>query len=96
MSGVFFFPFAFVALTDDELFSYFSRILSTKIAVVTPLHSGRSAMSIRSATTSIAPAQYMREEMLTPSPPPNWASSFAGHFESRAGTMEFKDEVCYV
>lgn len=62
----------------------------TKNTVITPLHSGRSALS---CTTSIGPAQYMREEMLTPSPPPNWGQQFALAPEPDAGEMEFKDEV---
>lgn len=57
--------------------------------VMTPLHSGKSGMS---CATSIGPAQYMREEMLTPSPPPNWGQHFAAP-PDRTGEMEFKDEV---
>lgn len=56
---------------------------------MTPLHSGKSGMS---CATSIGPAQYMREEMLTPSPPPNWGQHFAAA-PDRTGEMEFKDEV---
>lgn len=59
-------------------------------AVITPLHSGKSGLS---CTTSVGPAQYMREEMLTPSPPPNWGQHFATTTEREPGEMEFKDEV---
>lgn len=59
--------------------------------VMTPLHSGKSGMS---CATSIGPAQYMREEMLTPSPPPNWGQHFAAP-PDRTGEMEFKDEVTF-
>lgn len=61
--------------------------------VMTPLHSGKSGLSVKSGTTSIVPAQYMREEMLTPSPPPNWGQSFTAQHESNRGAIEFKDEV---
>ncbi|CAM9679092.1 unnamed protein product [Scytosiphon promiscuus] len=57
--------------------------------VITPLHSGKSGLS---CATSIAPAQYMREEMLTPSPPPNWGQHFATAVDREVGEMEFKDE----
>lgn len=57
---------------------------------MTPLHSGKSGLS---CTTSVGPAQYMREEMLTPSPPPNWGQNFAAQIERSANEMEFKDEV---
>lgn len=56
---------------------------------MTPLHSGKSGLS---CATSIGPAQYMREEMLTPSPPPNWGQHFSAA-PDRTGEMEFKDEV---
>lgn len=48
-----------------------------------------------SCATSIAPAQYMREEMLTPSPPPNWGQHFAAATDREPGEMEFKDEVSF-
>lgn len=57
---------------------------------MTPLHSGKSGLS---CTTSVGPAQYMREEMLTPSPPPNWGQNFAAQVERGTNEMEFKDEV---
>lgn len=57
---------------------------------MTPLHSGKSGLS---CTTSVGPAQYMREEMLTPSPPPNWGQNFAAQVEQSTNEMEFKDEV---
>ncbi|CAM9302470.1 unnamed protein product [Pylaiella littoralis] len=57
--------------------------------VLTPLHSGKSGLS---CTTSVGPAQYMREEMLTPSPPPNWGLQFSAPPEPVEGEMEFKDE----
>ena len=57
---------------------------------MTPLHSGKSGLS---CTTSVGPAQYMREEMLTPSPPPNWGQNFAAQVERSTNEMEFKDEV---
>lgn len=61
-----------------------------KKIVLTPLHSGKSGLS---CTTSVGPAQYMREEMLTPSPPPNWGLQFSAPPEPVEGEMEFKDEV---
>lgn len=64
---------------------------------MTPLHSAKSALSNRSGMTSVGPAQYMREEMLTPSPPPNWGHGFVAQLESRGGgEMEFKDEVSFL
>lgn len=61
----------------------------TTTGVMTPLHSGKSGLS---CTTSVGPAQYMREEMLTPSPPPNWGQNFAAQIERSTNEMEFKDE----
>ena len=62
------------------------------VPVMTPLHSGKSGLS---CTTSVGPAQYMREEMLTPSPPPNWGqNNFSALYEKHGNDMEFKDEVC--
>ncbi|CBJ27221.1 conserved unknown protein [Ectocarpus siliculosus] len=66
-----------------------SRAEGASSGVITPLHSGKSGLS---CTTSIGPAQYMREEMLTPSPPPNWGQHFATTTEREPGEMEFKDE----
>lgn len=48
---------------------------------------------MRSGTTSIVPAQYMREEMLTPSPPPNWGQSSVANFQTQRDEPEYKDEV---
>ncbi|CAN0002195.1 unnamed protein product, partial [Choristocarpus tenellus] len=59
-------------------------------AAATPLH---SAMSARSNATSAA--HYQRDEMLTPSPPPNWLEYMRQQSLpwNERGDTEFKDEL---